>query len=448
MELNAVHVSQFYPCSHVKLAAELLYICELGKHSYYKYGKPVSIECVKLNEILQKSKVWDYFRISVKCGWVVDIGNLGSDFLDFTARRPRITTTEFGSFLFTIDPTDHIDGIDTQRIHYDDVYALSNPQYRLVYFYDRNDTSGVWCWDINMSSTHFTDNNSSLNNNNANVAWVSFVAMCAVYRLFNNNPRAVSINFTSQVLSNNKMAISYFLLLAEETPCFSSWTSYSFNDTSITSAKVRQYGYYAWYAKGKDLGYLCKDYTLTDKVNRIIELDMRTGDFCFFYERKRSQKRDLIKEIESCRLGRIKKITTRSISLEFITTLRTKAHGWKTFKQMTTSVQSLWSDSESYNTLHRSEQTFSLIDVGIEYCMSGEIRFITPLDSTSDSVEMWVSDKDILRLSQNDLIYWVCKDYNYDFDEKRFKAKFFPKSEPLYDKYMRGDEIDEALYVR
>ena len=49
-------------------------------------------------------------------------------------------------------------------------------------------------------------------------------------------------------------------------------------------------------------------------------------------------------------------------------------------------------------------------------------------------------------MPQNDLIYWVCKDYDYDtinksFSFDRFKEKYFTSvgETPLYDRYYSGD---------
>lgn len=447
MVLDAIHVSQFYPCSRVTLAAELLYICELGKASYIKYGKPVSIDGVVLDKALQASKVWSFFRISVKVGWVTDVGNIGRYFLDFDANRPRLTSIEFGSCILTTNPNDKAPDYDVQRASYDDVYALSNPQYKLVCFAEQ--TPEYWAWDMS-KRVGFIENNRTFTSDYACTTWVSFVAMCAVSRLYTGHPQQVWVNFTSQPLSCRKTAISYFLLLAEETNCFSSWLHYEFRDASFNEMTIKQLGYYAWYTKGQDLGLLARDYTLDEKKKRIAALDLQVGDFCFFYQRKRSQRRDKIKEIESCRLGRILDMNdkTHLITIEFITTLRTLAHSKKQFKQMTTSVQSLWSDSNLYLQFNTHTETFSLIDIGVEYCMSSETSFIVPIESSEDSVEMWVSEDDILRLSQNELIYWVCKEHNYQFNEERFKKKYFKNSVPLYDRYMRGDEIDEALFVK
>ena len=87
--MGTVHISQFYSCSEVSLSSELYYLSELGKYLFLNYDRALSIDGVILNSVLKKSLYWDYFRVAVKQGWVVDT-NLPSYETDITIQYPLI----------------------------------------------------------------------------------------------------------------------------------------------------------------------------------------------------------------------------------------------------------------------------------------------------------------------------------------------------------------------
>lgn len=88
-----------------------------------------------------------------------------------------------------------------------------------------------------------------------------------------------------------------------------------------------------------------------------------------------------------------------------------------------------------------------LVSIGIGNLIYKEDKFIVPLDDADDALVQYVSrekDKiDKIYLTQNELIYWVFKDFNIQFDETRFLERYFPNQTPLYTRYMNGEDISE-----
>ena len=114
-------------------------------------------------------------------------------------------------------------------------------------------------------------------------------------------------------------------------------------------------------------------------------------------------------------------------------------------------VKKMYMGIMPYESLRYQTQTLSLLDVGIEYMLYNEGYFIVPLDACTDVSEQWVTNgvtSDKLLLPQNDLIYWILKDYDVQFNEQRFLARYFSKSEPLYTRYMRGETLEDCYYAK
>jgi hypothetical protein len=104
-----------------------------------------------------------------------------------------------------------------------------------------------------------------------------------------------------------------------------------------------------------------------------------------------------------------------------------------------------------YQQLRTTKRDIAMTDVGVGYYLQAEKYFIVPLDCSDDLSITRVSDgkrKDTLLLDQNNLTYWILKDYNYQFNEERFLDKYFKDSVPLYTRYMRGEELEDRYYYK
>lgn len=444
--MSGVHVSQFYSCSKVKLASELYYICELGKYSFIEHGKPVDTQGVVLHSVLKKSKLWEYFRMAVSNGWVVNAGVSDEEFpvskehpldLDKSVYRNMFLTTEAVGY----------DADETIKRSQNADFDLRTPVKSQVSF-ERMEPS-LWLWTASGAGGNgFSANNNSFNNNSADMAWVSLVAMVAVHRLFTKIPDKLAISFSDNNLIN-AMALSHFLVLDSMTQCFRGWVHYTFDDYVAENKKL-QLSYYAWYSIGREYGMVDRWYNGKEKLRYLRRLDVEPGDIVLYYERDPAQKANYIKSIAGCCVARVVKVNNRDIELELIHTIMPKFAGKEAFDDHSMSVKMLYSDSKPYETLRLSRVKHAMADIGIEYMLYSEYCFIVPLSQAMDVVATRVSDgtrTDTLLLDQNNLIYWILEDYGYQYNKQRFLDRYFSQAEPLRDRYLRGETLEQAYYA-
>lgn len=445
--MSKIHISQFYPCSSIELACELYYVCELGKYLQFNYGDCISLDGVLLNSNLNKSPLWDLFRLSVDKGWVVDSA-VNEDELSISVQNPlEMDMQKVRNVLYVLNevPFDR----NEYNMRRDSLeYAFCNPEKLQVSFEVLSDE--YWLWSINgKDGKNFVVNNKSMSGNLASQSWLSLIAMVAVTRLKTGKPNNLLLKFSKQT-TYNVMALSYIMLLDDKTNCLHGWCHYNIDDT-VTNQELLQLGYTSWYAEGKDKGYLSRWYSGKEKVEYLKHLDIREGDLVMFYERYKAQKANYIKSIASCHLAKVLSINSRGISLELINTVKTKFQGKEDFDDKTIVVKKMFLGNKPYEVFNTSVSNLDINDCGVEYMMYLEKYFIVPLDKTDDLKIMRVTDgvrKDTLRLEQNDAVYWILKDYDYEFNEERFLEKYFPNSEPAYTRYMRGEVLEDYYYIK
>ena len=63
--MSIIQISEVYPVREIKLASELLYVCELAKAFYINKGCQLSIDGVVLSDSLKKSRYWSMFRVEL-----------------------------------------------------------------------------------------------------------------------------------------------------------------------------------------------------------------------------------------------------------------------------------------------------------------------------------------------------------------------------------------------
>lgn len=440
-----IHVSQFYSCSSVRLACELYYICELGKYLKYKYGECISLDGVLLHNDLKKAKLWDYFRLAVDEGWIVNHG-LDAERIAITLQFPlKYDTDAISNRMMCLEPV----GFDSEEHHVRQLnvdYDFRHPKKFQVSF--KSMDNGVWLWTMHgEDDSKFIENNKAFNHSRADQSWLSLIAMVAVDRLYGTNVSRLLLLFDNQTILN-PLAVSYVMLLTEYTNCLTGWCYFSFTD-GVDDSTRNQLGYTAWYAKGRDLGMLSKFYNYKEKLEYMKELDIVEGDLVMCYERNRQQKHNYVKSIVSCHLAKVLEIGSTYIYLELINTTKTYFHGKEDFDDKTIAVKKMFSNKLPYAELRTEKRRFDFLDMGIEYMMYGEKYFMITLSESDDAKVARVSDgvrKDTLLLDQNNLVYWILEDYGYSYNKERFIQKYFTNGEPLRDKYMRGETLNEDWY--
>lgn len=441
----SVHVSQFYSCSKVSLASELLYICELGKYSTIEYGHPVDLQGVNLTSVLKKSVLWDYFRMSVANGWLVNTG-IPAEELAITAQNPlRLDKTNHRNLLFTLGVVEY-DSVEAANRRQDPDFDIRTPVKSQVSFEQMN-VSG-WLWSANGENGRgFSVNNKSLNHNHANMAWVSLVAMVAVRRLFEKAPQVLLLRLSANMLINS-MALSHLMVLEEMTQCFTGWVYYEFDGT-VPQKTQTQLSYFAWYSIGHEYGLLDRWYSGKEKLDYMRKLGLAEGDIVLYYEREPEQKMNYIKSIAGCYVAKIVSAGTRAITLELIHTVTPKFAGKEAFDDHSMAVKMMYFDKKPYETLSVSSITIDMAEIGVEYMLHSEHHFIVPLNHAKDVIPTRVTDgvrQETLLLDQNNLIYWILEDYGYDYNRQRFLDKYFEGVEPLRDRYLRGEIIERSYY--
>ena len=194
----SIHIGQVYSCSQVSLACELYYICELGKYSKLLHNKPISLDGVILDTCLKASPIWDYFRMAVDEGWLVNTG-VSQDELLITVQHPLdFDTTTIVNFLYTTDVVER-DEEDIKKRKIDFDYDQRTPIKKQVSFEFMTDHA--WKWSVNgYEGKNFIVNNNALNHNRADQSWLSLIAMVAIHRLFTGSPNNLGIELSSNAV--------------------------------------------------------------------------------------------------------------------------------------------------------------------------------------------------------------------------------------------------------
>lgn len=447
--MESVHISQFYSCSEVSLSSELYYISELGKYLSFNYNKALSIDGVILTSMLKNSILWDYFRLAVSKGWVVDT-SLPSYETDITIQYPiNYATNDFKNFLFGLDEC-HYDGVDSAQRNQSSEYNYSTPKPTQVCF--TKQTDDAWFWTIKGScSRDEMINSASLNTSCASKAWVSMIAMVAVERFMTGKPKMLGIEFP-YVISRNQLALSDFMLLISDTNALTGWVIYSFEE-NVSEDIQRQLGYESWWYKGKEQGYLANWYKPKDKLNYLKNtLKIDVDDVVLLYERNYSTKFNYIKSISSCHVAIVRYISNTAVGFEVVNTVKTRHGSEVTFQDQTMAVKEMYCGSTRYKEWNAKNKTIDLSDLGVEYLMYNESHFIVPLEQADDIVELDVKDENgrtgKFALHQNDAIYWILKDYGINFNEEKFLKLYFDGCRTAYDVFMSGENLPEDWEVK
>lgn len=439
--METVHISQFYSCSEVSLSSELLYISELGKYLMCNHNKVLSLDGVSLSSVLKKSTAWDYFRVAISRGYIVNT-NLPSYETDITVQYPvDYSTRDMRNFFFKLDECPY-DSVDSAKRDNSAEYNYCTPKETQVCFTVMDDEKWVWTIKGECARDELV-NSSSLNTSCASKAWISLSAMIAVNRLMTGTPKLAAFLFP-YVVANNPLSLSDFMLLKEETNALA-WLHYHYDDNVSDDMKF-QVGYEAWWYKGKELGLLSRWYKPKDKLNYMKnDLKIDIGDVVLLYERNYSTKFNYIKSIANCHVAIVRYISPTGVGFEVVNTVKTRYGSEVTYNNQTMAVKEMYRGSTRYKEWNSTRKTFDLTDLGIEYMMHTEVNFIVPLGQADDTVVLDVSDgkgrTDRYKLRQNDVIYWILKDYEIEFNEDKFLKTYFANRRTAYDYFMAGEDI-------
>lgn len=440
-----IHISQIYSCSEVSHGSELYYICELGKYSMLNYSEPLSLKGVVIQDVLNDSEIWQFFRLAVYKGWLVDVCDLGNSFAisdAFPLRRDLQSIVNLHLTLNKVEP----DAQDIKNRAADIDYAYDTPKRAHVGV--KSMEGDEWVWHID-GNGDFVDNNSLFNRSRGDQTWLSFLAMLAIQRFHKGYPKAIKLEITNQVVLEPR-SMSYLLDLLDSSTCFTGWVRLVWSE-NITVEKKLQLGYVAWYTVGRDRGLCKRFYNGVEKFRYMQEeLDLRVGDLCLFYTRNKEQRNNYMKSIDSCHIAKITRLTKTEIGFELINTMRTYYHGKKDFYNHPTAIQFMYTEKKPFEALNTSTRDYSLADIGVGYLLYGEQFFIVPLDFADDTHDAWVSNsngEDHLLLPQNDFIYWVLEDYDYEYNKDRFLKRYFSHRDPARTRYLRGEQLEDWMYL-
>lgn len=435
---RSIHISQFYAVSNVELAVELQYFVELGKYLHY-HGTCLSIDGVDLAPVLRKSRYWDYFRIAVDNGWIIDCT---ADDVEITPINPIVYNKTLKNILITEDKVEY-DSEDSKNRQLSMDYAYRTPLKQQVVFDVKTDQ--YWSWKMDAD---YMVNNMTLNSAGSESTWISFLAYVAVNRLLFGHPQNLLIEI-SYSLAKIPMVLSNFLLFIEETTACRGWCFYTYA-SNVSEQKINHLGYTAWYAKGVEMGELKHWYSPKDKLEYLRKLNLKCGDVIFLYERKPGQKLDYLKEIEGFHVAVIKDIDNRGIRLNVVNNKKTKEQGIVDYASYSMATKQMYNFNNPFLKANTNEITYSWSDIGVEYAMYDERYFITKC--TNDDIrEMYIGGGDWSRLHIHipaiELTYWILKDFDIPFNDMRF-VDMYMKEEPLYSMYHRTGTVDEKYIIK
>ena len=435
--MKTIHISQFYPCSEVKLAVELQYIVELGKY-LWSNDCCLSVDGVDFDKILRKSKYWDYFRVAIDLGWVIDCSE--EDY-EITSINPVDYSVSFKN-TFLLEEEVKYDVKDSRQRNEDYGYAYRTPVKKQVVFAEKNNQ--FWSWKLD---ANYIVNNITMCSSGSETTWVSLVAYVAVQRLLFGYPQNLLIEI-SYPITRVPMLLSNFLLLLEECDVCKGWCFYTFTE-NVDESTINYLGYVAWYAKGVEQGELKRWYSPTEKQKYFSDLGFGIGDVVYLYERKKGQKLDYVKEISGFHVAIIEEVTEKYIRFTVVNNKKTKAQGEMDYRNFSMATKQMYDYNNPYNKANVSTRTLDWTDIGIEYCMFDEYFFITRCNN-DDIRECYVQGEGwsslLLKLPAIELTYWILKDYEIPFDEDKFIEKYMT-AEPLYDMYHRLGTVDEK-YIK
>jgi len=469
----AIKLTDIYPCNIVNTACELYYIIELGKYSKLLHNESVSLQNITLDKSLYSTYVFPYLRVAVAEGYLVNV-NVPSDLL-LLDDEADVNNYKLIFNQFIVENEVDFDFAEYSQYSRDYAYKIHNPKPVRVMLKRVDDFLVFKC--VGESSKMCSINRSLINTRYAGQTWLSLFAWYVIQNHSGVFFEKLLVYLDTETLLAQD-SLSYPLILSECTQALSSNVFFTLDerDTMLRIEKLnlsdeeneyhnnevigrldilkRQCGYNAWYTKGMDMG-LCSKYvnedgdafrSAQDKLKRMEELGMLVGSPVILYTRTQPTKSNVRGAIESAKIAIIQNVTSKAVTLLCINTTDTFVHSefiWN--KLYTTEVKSMYS-KPPYIDLNTTKMSVEFIDLGVEYYLSFESMFIVPLSQADDSIKQCIpkymgSDEYLLvDMPQNQLIYWICSEYNVPIDLGLFK-KAYLGGKAMYDDYVEGKDM-------
>ena len=409
-----MHISQFYYCARVESYAELQYIVEVGKQLYYRNMYGISINGISISTQLQQSAYWKHFQVACKEGWVTDYNG------------------EIPNYPIYIDEVQNILMHDVSE-SLGVVPKGGNTPITIPVELEKKSKHN-WCWDS------IDDNGEEINEimtqKKGSLYWLSFVAFMTVYRYIHNRiPARVEINVRKNVIATPYL-LADLLNLLKETDCVK-WVDLVYEDESITELEKLEQDYLAWLHKGKVLGIVGKDYTVTEKRNQLHFLNIVKNDVVYLYTRQKSAQKRPTQYVTGFYPIIIDEINDEGITFWKINNRRTKAQAIVEYREYNDEVKEVYGRNKQLEcSVLKDKVTWQ--NVGIEYYMNKETNFITPCYDEDVVKTIINNDKgELLEITMQatNLLYWILKEYNILFNEDRFLQRYFKHQHTLYEIY-------------
>lgn len=435
--MNLIALTEFYPTSEITYASELLYVCELGKYLHSE-GYTLNLDGIILDDILRKSRFFEYLRVAVYNGWVTNV-NLSEIDLALTKDNP-FSLRSISNQLLTEEEI-QFDSADIEA-RKDEIYNIVTPKKARVVF--KSKTPEKWVWSQNNKDSRLESlNTTSICSGEVSQNIVSLIAYVAVKRFLYINTLEFQLDLSLQINLTQLGVVDLFLLI-EKTNALQGWFFCNYN--SEEDVQQRQ-GYEAWWYMGYEQGLCRREYDIAEKKKYLKQLGIQTGDIVGVYTRKGTKnKANYIKSIADFHFAFIT-ISDKDISFEIINTTMTRFGANLEYDNLTSDIKKLLNYKRPSDTLNIGVERLPFEEVGIEHMLNYELTFVSRLQK-GDVAELLVEDgkrgKLIENLSDVDYIYWLLKDYDSKHmqgkaEERFLKMYFSDGGEPVYNKYKRGE---------
>lgn len=434
MEYNVVQLSEVYSVQEIKLASELLYVCELAKYFFMHHQTQLSIDGVILNDVLRKSHYWAMYRVAVTNGWLVNVANPKS--VEVTELNP-VTFRDVSNILITEEAVPY-DADDWCKRQNDEQYNCLTPTPVQIFFESVTQDEVRWTKD-GSSDEDSMAHGDAIFSKDASQRLTSLVAYVAVERFFANN----SFRFVLKCdyfIAYQQLAMADIVNLVERTNALDRWFSI---DYTCGIEDEKRLGYEAWWHRGHEMGYLTREYTNAEKIAYAKKLDLQSGDVVCFFKRKASHKNNYIKEIESSNFAIVKAVDKSGIILGKVLTMKTPYLRKKEFDALKMAEKAMFQGKYKTDSFSWDVVRIPWAELGVEYAMFSELDFITPIQIESTTTMPVKSNKELkeimVELDAANFIYWILSEYKVPFNKERFDARYLKGSKPVYERWLDAE---------
>lgn len=442
----SVHISHFMPIKQVDNVSVLYYICELGKYSLKSFNIPLSVSGVTFNDLLKRTKVWQYFRVCCTQGYIVDLGELDQDntFKISIMHQLELDNTKEVLNIQLVESEEQED-----KSRESDVESYYNNPIKRKLILNESDNQGLFWRSEHPNPVFSIEINKTFFGPLFHQALASLLAYMQVQKFIGQATWPYfELEVNQNMIYNNAACLAYIIELTEQVDIQGGtiWFKLAFAD-NISSEDINHLKYTSWHKIGTELNLLKKEYSPEEKVEYLKALDLEVGDVVFFYTLKPFT-RTSERIIKNCQLAVIRGIYDTKFCLEIIHTVKLKSQAKLEFDNCTTAVKALYTTPPYENIITRNK-TFDFYDIGIQYMSFNENHFIMPVRECEDVGQFKVSNNFItatLTLDQRDYAYWLLEDYNVDYNRDKYLEKVLEGYDPVRDIFFAAK--DDTYYLK